>query len=166
MDFLKNKNNLVVVIAVTVVLLVGGVLFFNSTKQGGQGSGEAFPTEEIIPTVDSSVVVDFKGASKKGEAHLTVKNAPAGTKEIEFVLEYDALSEEGEGAIPQGANGKCDKKGSVWECGEPAPEGRKIVLGTCSSGVCRYHKIQSKIKVNLQFTGSYGKKAYEGEFEL
>jgi hypothetical protein len=63
--------------------------------------------------------------------------------------------------------GKCFKTERFWQCGEEdAYGGRKIVLGTCSSGTCRYHNILGPIKLNLKFTGSYGEKIYEKEFKI
>jgi len=43
---------------------------------------------------------------------------------------------------------------------------KKITLGTCSSGKCVYHEVVGKIKVSLKFTGSYGEKIFEKEYEL
>ena len=151
------------------VLLIVGYIIFSRGSANKQQSSDVEPTEEILPTVDSSVKVDFESI-KKGEALLTVKNAPSGTNQIEFELSYmviNADSEEGgSGTVSQGAIGKCTKSNNVWECGEPSASGRKIVLGTCSSGVCRYHNIEGDVNVLLKFTGNYGQKIYEKEFEL
>ena len=163
----KNKKIAIGGVVVVVVLLLG----FLALRKGQTQRKEAsqIPTESVIPTVDSSVVVELKPATKKGEALLTVKNAPSGTKGVEYTLSYDAkgTGEEGDtGAVPQGAIGKCDQIGSEWECGEPATEGRKIVLGTCSSGVCRYHQIIGKVKVELKFSGGYGEKSFENDYSI
>ncbi len=168
---MKNKNTLIIVSAVIVVIAIIAGIFVLRSKQGQKKSGsDNLPAENIIPTVDSSVVVELKPGSKKGEATLTVKNAPAGTKAISYELTYEAqgASDEGDSsaAIPQGAIGKCTQSGSIWECGEPSASGRKIVLGTCSSGVCRYHKVVGPVKVTLKFNGSYGDKIFEKEYEL
>lgn len=166
---LKNKKILGGVAGAIVLLIIISIALRGGQTQKKQAT--QIPTEAVIPTVDSSVVVDLKSAGKKGEAILSVNNAPAGTKAIEYTLSYDAqgTGEEGDsGPIPQGAIGKCEKVGDIWECGEPTTtsKGRKIVLGTCSSGVCRYHTIIGKLKVELKFSGSYGEKAFEKEYSL
>jgi hypothetical protein len=81
------------------------------------------------------------------------------------------VGDEGEGeggSVSQGAIGKCVEIKGLWECGseEPGGQGRKIVLGTCSSGTCRYHNIVGDVKVFMKFTGDYGSKVFEKEFSL
>lgn len=124
--------------------------------------------EIIIPTVDSSVKVDLKFI-KKGEISLKIINEPKKTDFIEFELVYQVLnndiSEGEENLIEQGALGKCYKIKDYWQCGESDNYGgRKIILGTCSSGVCRYHNIIGKIKIILKFSGDYGQKIFEKEY--
>lgn len=161
-----NNKKTIAVVAIAVILLLSGILVFNSRKSKNQ-SLESLPTQNILPTVDSSVEVELKSSTKKGEAILTIKNAPSGTKSIEYTISYDAESMEGEGGpVPQGAIGKCTETRGVWLCGEPSEAGRKIVLGTCSSGVCRYHKIIGNVQVSLKFSGTYGEKIFEKGYEL
>jgi len=156
------------------VFLVLGIFIFFLFKNNRLKKKESFslvvPTEILIPTVDSSVKVDFK-SFKKGEIVLTIANAPKGTKEIDFELSYQAINTDvgdgGEGTVEQGIIGKCFKVLESWQCGEEDNVGgRKIVLGTCSSGVCRYHDVVGPIKLNLKFSGSYGEKIYEKEFKI
>ncbi|MBI1862701.1 hypothetical protein HYS00_01130 [Candidatus Microgenomates bacterium] len=168
-----KKNTKFIIAAVVVIILVTGITVFalNSKSTDSKKTSEnVLENEPTIAPVDSSVAVDFKQGAKKGEALLTVKNAPAGTKDIEFELSYDAESAASEdsagGSTQQGAIGKCEKSGDTWECGEPSTDGRKIVLGTCSSGVCRYHKITSQVDVRLSFTGGYGARKFEKKYSL
>lgn len=168
-----NKNNKIIIgVVVALVLLTGVILYVmnNKSSETTKKTENVLDNEPTIAPVDSSVVVDFKQAAKKGETLLTIKNAPSGTKDIEFELSYEAdsaASEESAGGVSQqGAIGKCELNGSTWECGEPSPEGRKIVLGTCSSGVCRYHKITSQIDVRLMFSGGYGQRVFEKKYSL
>lgn len=168
---LKKKNSLLVVFVVLVFL--GLTFLFLNNKSFSKKEvllGPTLPTEAVIPTVDSSVKVEFKPL-KKGEVALTISNEPKGTKAIDFELSYKAqnndVGDEGEGTVEQGVIGKCFKTERFWQCGEEDTYGgRKIVLGTCSSGTCRYHNILGPIKLNLKFTGSYGEKIYEKEFKI
>lgn len=168
-----NKNTKLILGVIVALLLVTGVVFVAMNRKSAdttKKTEDVLENEPTIAPVDSSVIVDFKEAGKKGEAFLTVKKAPSGTKDIEFELSYDADSAATEdsagGTTQQGAIGKCEDNSGTWECGEPSADGRKIVLGTCSSGVCRYHKITSQVDVRLIFTGSYGSRKFEKKYSL
>ena len=107
---------------------------------------------EVIPTVDSSVSVEIEGNT---EGTITVEGIPAGTEEIEYELVYDTKAGQ-----PEGAFGKIDvKKGST-------STEEEITFGTCSSGVCRYHEIVGSVKGTFKFSGSYGERLLEKEFDL
>jgi hypothetical protein len=129
---------------------------------------QTLSSDNILPTVDSSVKVNLV-STKKGEAVLSIISAPNSTKSIEFEMSYLVVNEdtgEGGGTVSQGAIGKCYETNNVWECGEPSQSGRKIILGTCSSGVCRYHNITGPIKVSLKFSGNYGEKIFTKEYKI
>jgi len=172
--FLKEKKNLIIffsfLILLTILLFVINFIFLNRKPKKINGSNMIIPTEELIPTVDSSVKVSFK-TLKKGEVLLTITNEPKNTENIDFELNYKVFNNdivEGEkGTIEQGALGKCYRLNNSWQCGEDDKNGgRKIVLGTCSSGVCRYHDIVGSVKVILKFVGDYGEKIFEKEFNI
>lgn len=153
-----------------VLLLIVGLLIFSRANVKKEEVTDIEPTEEVLPTVDASVKVEFKSL-RKGEALLTVSNEPKNTDLIEFELSYSVVntdtSEGGGGTVDQGAIGKCYQVSEIWECGEASGgRGRKIVLGTCSSGVCRYHDIVGPVKVVLKFSGDYGQKIFEKEYKL
>lgn len=155
--------------AIVLIILVIGVFIYSRKQANNNVVTNNSPTDQILPTIDSSVKVDLI-SSKKGEAVLSINNAPDGTKSIEFELSYLVInadtSEGGSGTVSQGAIGKCYESNNVWECGEPSGTGRKIVLGTCSSGVCRYHNITGPITVSLKFTGDYGEKIFTKNYQL
>jgi len=167
--FLKEKKNLVIAFLLLVLVVIIGFVFLNKKPTKKTSPTVAVPTEELIPTVDSSVKVEFKPL-KKGEVILKVSNEPKNTKQIDFELNYQVVNtdvaEGGEGTVEQGAIGKCYQIESFWQCGEESATGRKIILGTCSSGTCRYHNIVGPIKVVLKFSGSYGEKIFEKEFTI
>ncbi|PIU37242.1 hypothetical protein COS77_01275 [Candidatus Roizmanbacteria bacterium CG06_land_8_20_14_3_00_34_14] len=160
-------------------LILGGVLlvlfiFFSywilvgSKNTVNKKDEQIVSSDNILPTVDSSVKVNLI-STKKGEAVLSINSAPNGTKSIEFEMSYLVVNEdnsEGGGAVSQGAIGKCYEASNVWECGEPSQSGRKIILGTCSSGVCRYHNITGPIRVSLKFSGNYGEKIFTKEYKM
>jgi len=164
----EQKKYLVIGGLIILILVIGYWLLVVKNKNDNQEEKKPFPTEIVIPTVDASVAVELKPI-KRGEIKLIVQNAPQGTRSIDFELSYSARNidmADGENAALQGAIGKCFKLNGSWECGESYSDGRKIVLGTCSSGVCRYHNIVGLVKVLLKFTGDYGEKVFEKEYEI
>lgn len=173
-DFLKKRTHVVMVAALVIFLILIGLLTLRKDQTKRQ-TGTQIPTEVVIPTVDSSVIVELKSL-KKSVATLSVKNAPQGTKKIEYLVSYDAkpgpaFSEDASGmdVVPQGFQGTCHEASSVWECGndEPLIPGKRIIVfGSSSSGVYRFHDIVGKVKVNLEFSGSYGMRTFEKEYGL
>ena len=167
---MKLNRKQIMILGGIFLLLVSffGYKYLIGRKPAVNNNEQTNPSDNIFPTVDSSVKVNLKSI-RKGEAVLSVNDAPNGTKSIEFEMSYLVINEDtgdGGGSVSQGAIGKCYEVKSVWECGEPSPTGRKIILGTCSSGVCRYHNISGPIKISLKFSGSYGDKMFTKEYEL
>ena len=113
--------------------------------------------EEVIPTVDASVKASIVGRT---EGVLTIEGIPAGTTEIEYQLTYNKKNlVEGEG-LQDGLLGRVKLKSNEKKIEED------ITFGTCSSGVCRYHDIDGAVTGVFLFTGDYGKKMLEKEFDL
>jgi hypothetical protein len=153
--FLKNKKALAASVAVLIVIILGGVYYFTSSQSKQNQVKDVLQNEEAIPTVDASVQVSLKTLTGKKEAELTVKGIPSGTKTIEYELAYDA-----EGQGPQGAIGTVElKRGESFFS-------KTVTLGTCSSGTCVYHKVVGSIKLSLRFSGSYGERIFEKEYDL
>lgn len=146
------------VIAGVIILLVLGVGFFmltGSRKNQTKINTAAFPTEAVIPTVDSSVVVEFVPTAGGHEVALSVKKLPGSTNAVDYELSYQTSSQGLQGVI-----GTVTLKG-----GEDSIE-KQITLGTCSSGKCVYHQVVGKIKLTLKFNGSYGEKIFEKEYSI
>jgi len=155
-DF-KNKNVLAT-IALIVVLVVGGLFITQRGKNSsGRSDDSTLPDVQLLPTVDSSVQVSIDSDAKKQEVTLEVSGVPNGTEFIEYELSYEA-SVDGE-RVPKGVIGTIEFDGND-------PVSRKITLGTCSSGNCKYDKGVTTIRVNLKFEGDYGAQGFEGEFEI
>jgi len=155
--FLKNKK-MFIVLSIVSILLIGGVILKVKSSQQKKTAEEVkkeevLPKNEVIPTVDSTVLVNLTSKDKK-EAVLTIENIPNGTSTIEYELSYLAS-----GNLPKGVMGEIEVENrSKIE--------RKITLGTCSLGSCVYDKGVTSIKVNLKFNGEYGSKLFEKEFGI
>lgn len=171
-DFIvKNKKNFLLVslfFSIILIIIFSYFIFLNNNPTKKEEKETSNIEKEIIPTVDSSVEVDLKKI-KKGEIVLNIKNSPKNTESIEFEITYKVRnndnSESENQLVDQGVIGRCYLIKDYWQCGEPDNSGgRKIVLGTCSSGVCRYHNIVGELFLLLKFYGDYGQKIFEKNY--
>lgn len=151
-----NKNLLLIGGVVIVLLILVGGYFVMSSKSNKKAvqTEDVLPSEEAIPTVDSSVMVDLKATTGNKEVILTIKNPPKDTESIEYELSY--LSK---GTLPKGVIGTINLE-------KPGDIERKITLGTCSSGTCVYDTGVESVKVSLKFNSPSGSKAFEKEYKL
>lgn len=136
-----------------ILFLVMGSWLFGRNKVKQQLS-DVEPTEEVLPTVDSSVKVSLEGVNGNKEVNLTVSGIPGNTDSVDYELSYQTASQGLQGVI-----------GTVVTTGKSKFE-KKLTLGTCSSGTCVYHQVVGKIKLTLKFSGDYGEKIFEKEYEL
>ena len=96
----KKKIYICIGIAVLIVLLViSYFVFFRSSKTEESQKKGAFPTEAVIPTVDSSVIVKLAYKIKGQEVTLTINGIPKGTESLEYSLEYDTQDKGIQGVI-------------------------------------------------------------------
>ena len=138
------------------ILIIGGVLV--SSKNGKSQKPdleELLPTEVVIPTIDSNVSVDLVSSSAGREVVLQIKSIPSGTDTIDYELSYQTKQQGLQGVI-----------GTVELKKNESEVDKALTLGTCSSGTCIYHQVLGKIRLNLRFTGDYGDKVFEKEYQL
>ncbi|OGK25049.1 hypothetical protein A3A46_04175 [Candidatus Roizmanbacteria bacterium RIFCSPLOWO2_01_FULL_37_13] len=153
---LGKKNLMIIGAVVIIVLLIGGVLVASRrTTQLKEINEELLPTEAVIPTVDSSVSVDLISASAGREVTLQIKDFPNGTESIDYELSYQTKQQGLQGVI-----------GTIQMKNNETSVDKTLTLGTCSSGACVYHQVLGKIRLNLRFTGDYGDKVFEKEYEI
>lgn len=149
----NNKIIIGVVIAVIILLLVGFmVVKGKSSSQTPTGTQTA---TDVIPTVDSSVLVSVDASADKHTITVTVDGIPAGSQSIDYELSYQTKQQGLQGLI-----------GTIDASGGQKKQQKKITLGTCSSGTCVYHDVQGSIKVTLKFTGSYGERLFQKDFSI
>ena len=163
---MDKQKKMIIGVVLAVVLLFGIWFAVNSNNKNKDGGTQSvLENEPTVVPVDSSVVVTLKSAVKKGEVIIEVKNAPDGSKKAEMELTYNREKrpedETDSDVIPDGVLAGCDFKSGQKSC---VKEG--ITLGTCSSGVCRYHTVVGKIKLSILFSGSYGERSFEKEDSL
>jgi hypothetical protein len=154
-----QKNQMMIIAAVVVVLLlVGGVFAVmsgKSKKAATQQKQDVITNSDVIPTVDASVQVTLKGVNDNKEVEMTIDHMPSGTTSVDYQISYNTKEGNPQGIFSNlpidDPNQKVDKK---------------FTLGTCSSGVCRYHNVDGPLQVQLKFNGNYGERLYEKDFTL
>ncbi len=153
MDKQKILIGGVIFLSLVVLLVIVGKIFMKPTG----GATSLSPTEvmdEPIPTIDSSVMVELKQQTGSHDVVLSMSDLPKGTESIDYELSYETVKQGLQGVI-----------GTIVVTDEKSYE-KKLTLGTCSSGACVYHEVDGAIKLNLKFTGSFGEKIFEKEYEL
>jgi len=141
---------------VLTVLIIGGVFVASrKTTEPNQPEEELLPTEALIPTLDSSASVDLISSSAGREVALQIKNIPEGTESIDYELSYQTKQQGLQGVI-----------GTIEMKKNDSNVDKTLTLGTCSSGACVYHQVVGKIRLNLRFTGKYGDKVFEKEYDI
>lgn len=138
---------------VVLAVLVIGFFIFGRKQKNKVTIEDASPTDQILPTVDSSVKVSLTSQTGNKEMLLKVSNMPNNTQSVDYELSYQTAQQGLQGVI-----GTVTNEGDNLE--------KKLTLGTCSSGTCVYHQVVGKIKLTLKFTGEYGEKIFEKEYEL
>ncbi|OQY65030.1 hypothetical protein B6D29_04485 [Microgenomates bacterium UTCPR1] len=152
---MKSEHKKIVLIGgLVLVLLIVGFFLFGRNKVSHEQVTQTEPTEEVLPTVDSSVKVALVSLSGNHEVSLKVSNLPNGTESIDYELSYQTASQGLQGVL-----------GTVMTENKSDME-KKLTLGTCSSGTCVYHQVVGKINLTLKFSGRYGEKIFEKEFSL
>ncbi|QQG44723.1 MAG: hypothetical protein HYW86_02295 [Candidatus Roizmanbacteria bacterium] len=151
---MKQKNIMIAAVAVFILIALSFNVFkgnsVNKTKTKTPVS-----QSEIIPTIDTSVVVDLQAKNNKKAIDLTIDGIPSLTTSIEYSLSYETKQQGLQGIIGTIEVNNGEKKKTLSR-----------ELGTCSSGTCVYHQVVGNIKVELKFTGAYGERIFEKEYKI
>jgi len=159
MNLLTSKKTMLV--GGLVVLIIGAALYYFLVPKNGQGDNAPKTNnvlnqgENIAPTVDASVKVRLTSGVGKKDAELKVEEVPSGTQTVEYMLSYQEKQKGLQGVL-----------GTVTLGGNEKEFNKQITLGTCSSGRCVYHEVVGKVKATLKFSGTYGDKIFEKEYEM
>ncbi len=162
-----NKQKKIIIGVVGALVIVFGIWFATNANNSkdGQRTENVLENEPTIAPVDSSVIVKLEEATRRGEVEITVEKAPEGTKKAEMELTYNREKrpedETDSEIIPDGVLAGCEFKSGTRSCVKTG-----ITLGTCSSGVCRYHTVVGSVKLSIIFSGSYGERSFEKEYKL
>lgn len=160
----KNKQLVIGGVIVLVLLIAGGIfaVMRPTTQTADETTEVGEEMEAPIPTVGPEVKVNLEGINNNQDVVVTVEGVPEGTEEIEVEISYEREEASVDGPIADGSFAVMEPEGNKAET--------EIKLGTCSSGVCRYHNLTSgEIRTVLKFNGDYGdfdEQLFEGTFQL
>lgn len=148
-------KKVIIIVAVIVLLLLGGggYLVMSKNSSGNIAPTPASEEEEVVQEISpKDIGLELVLRPDKKAIKFVVTNA----SDIETVDYQISYSKEVDGEeVPEGL------------IGDAKPANGKIEinyreLGTCSSGVCRYDKVSSPIKITLKVTKTDGK-VYKAE---
>lgn len=151
---MKEKKMLIIICVVVLLLLGGGgYLVLSKTSSVKPTPAPIAEEEEIVEEISpKDIGLELILRPDKKAVKFLIANA----SDIETVDYQISYSKEVDGEeVPEGL------------IGDAKPEDGKIEinyreLGTCSSGVCRYDKVVSPIKITLKITKTNGK-VYKAE---
>ncbi len=153
-----NKKNIVILAAIGFILLVVGVVVIRSRSvaTSRQTTEATAPSPEmVIPTVGNDTIVTLTSTNARRAVVVDIEGIPSGTQTIDYSISYQTKQQGLQGII-----------GTITLTGGETSHQLKRDLGTCSSGTCIYHEVVGKVTLELKFTGSYGDKLYDKEFDF
>lgn len=147
---MKRILPIVLIVAVGLVLVGGVFLFLKKTTQApDQKQGINTDTKEEIVLrelpLDQRPFTTLVPRVDGHEFHLTINKIPSGVEILEYELVYKVAS-----GVTQGV------PGSIKVGGQNQIE-RDLLLGTCSSGKCRYDEGVNNGTFTLRFRDSQGR---------
>lgn len=150
---MKNKKLVLVLGAAALIVVLFGIgYYFLSSQKTAQNSSATPPEilEQVIPTIlPSDLGLKLILRSDKKALKFEITNID-GIESLDYQISY--LKEINGEEVPEGLIGEVKVK----------PSDKKIAIdyrefGTCSSGVCRYDKVVSPVKVTLKIVKTDGK---------
>lgn len=140
---MKNKMALAGIASVVLVVVVAGYMFVSKQKAAKVPVVEQTPEEQGVLMKPEEIGLELTPNKAVTEVVMKITDVSKFTH-FDFEMSYDAIVD-GE-PIPKGAIGSGD-----INPGETSIE-RKITIGTCSSGTCKYDKGVKKISFQIHLT--------------
>lgn len=139
-----QDKKLIVAVVIIVVLLLGAGGYFAFGRNTNKTNQPVAIEEEIQEISPEDLGLEFT-ARNDGKAVKVAITKPEGISAVEYTISY-TREENGE-ELPEGLFGEME-----IEPGTDIIETEYRELGTCSSGVCRYHKVVSPLELVLKIT--------------
>ena len=126
-----------------VLISLVGFVIFNLRSKAPELTKKDEPVKEL--SLEDRPFVTLVPNASGNELAFNLTRIPGSISVVEYELVYNTLAN-----VKQGVPGSVDVEGR-------ATLERKLTLGTCSSGVCRYDKGVRDIQLTLKFRDSKGK---------
>lgn len=147
---MQNKMALSGVAAVVLVVAVAGYVFVSQKRAAKEPVVQETPEEQAQQMKPEEIGLELIPNKALTEVEMKITDVSKFTH-FDFEMSYDAIVD-GE-AVPKGAIGSGDVNP-----GETSVD-RKITIGTCSSGTCKYDKGVKKMSFLIRLTLKDGKTA-------
>lgn len=149
----KKKSPLMMIVIVVILLIIvgGGIGILRS--KGSSSDGPAPTATPFLPPADPNIVVELIPLDPGKAVDLRISKIPDDVTSVEYELKYKTS----------------DKTEGVFGTAQVEENRvtREITLGTCSSGVCKYHTIPSgKGTLTIKFNSPNGATRFQEEFQL
>ena len=149
-NLMKNKMALVGIAAVVLIIAVAGYMFVSKQKATKEPVVQETPEEQALQMKPEEIGLELTPNKALTEVEMKITDVSKFTH-FDFEMSYDAIVD-GE-AVPKGAIGSGDVNP-----GETSID-RKITIGTCSSGTCKYDKGVKKMSFLIRLTLKDGETA-------
>ncbi len=156
MDKIRTHWKIVVASIVIITIIVGLVMIINKFFRKPTTNKQSGQIKSTLKAADPNIKVDLKPADLGKTLTLTITNYPSDITSIEYELTYQTENNKQEGVFGQ----------IKLENREKSIQ-RELTLGTCSSGVCRYHNLTDGLGLlTIKFNSPKGASRFQKEFKL
>lgn len=131
------------VILLAIVVVAGAGYFLMNSSGTKQPVKEEVVEQQIKQVSSDEIGLELRLRADKKAVFMTV-NKLDGIKSLEYEATFDAQVKDPESGealvVPRGSGGSVEIKSNEKQIK------REVVLGTCSSGTCKYDKVVSDVK--------------------
>ncbi len=150
---LKKNQYIIGAVVVVVVLILGGLFFVLSKNGASSQNAPSSQTQNIKQVKPSDIGLKLSLREDKKAVEMEISNL-TGINTIQYEADYNADvvdPDSGESSnVPRGV-----VSSDISVAGQGSVK-KEILLGTCSSGTCKYDKVTSGIKFLIKVVYSNG----------
>lgn len=156
MDKIRTHWKIVVASIIIIAIIAGLVLIINKFFHRSAINKQSGQIKSTLKAADPNIKVNLKPADLGKTLTLTITDYSFDITSIEYELTYQTENNKQEGVFGQ----------IKLENREKSIQ-RELTLGTCSSGVCRYHKLIDGLGLlTIKFNSPGGASRFQKEFKL
>lgn len=151
---MRNKGVIVgVVILIVIVGVAGAGYFLMNSSKTDEIVEEEVSEREIKDVSADEIGLELSLRADKKAVFMTLSKLD-GIESLEYEATFDAQVKDPESGevlvVPRGSGGSLEIKANEKQIK------REVILGTCSSGTCKYDKVISDVKFIIRINFSNG----------